>query len=119
MDERLDEALENADASVVAVFGNHVPERGEDGDHHLDALDFLEGVDEFVLGVIQAVDAVAEEEVGGYVEGHAVEEVHDVDGLTGGGELVDEGLGPFVEDFEVADSVFDEHGPDQGPAFGP
>lgn len=85
------------------------------GDDCLDVLDFGEGVGEFDFGVFEAVDAVAEQEVGGGIEGEAEEEVVDLDRFTGLGafEEGEQDLDMGFEGVKVGDAVFDELGADQ------
>lgn len=63
--------------------------------------------------------AGTEEKVGGDVEGHAVEQVHDIGGAAGGGETAQEVRGAAFEGGQVADAVAGEHGPEQGAAVAP
>lgn len=108
----------------------------QDGEEHLDSLDVLERGDELVFwaggvsdmfdqlkeerhGLVQTVDASAQQKVGRHVQRHAVKQVHHVHRLPRGRQLADEGRGPLVKDLEVLHPVLDEHGPDQGPAVRP
>ena len=115
VDVLFDEGVEDFQALVEAFLGHEGLRGASAGDDGLHVLDFSESVRELGLGVLEAVDAVAEEEVGGGVEGEAEEEVVDADRLAGEGafEFGQENLDVGFEGVQVGDAVFDELGSDQ------
>lgn len=76
-------------------------------------------LDKLCLGVLKTVDAVTKQKLGRHVQRHAIEQVHDVEGLTRPAEQAHHDLRPPLKDLQIADAVLDEHRPDQMPAVGP
>lgn len=65
------------------------------------------------LRVLKTLDTISEEELGRYVESHSIEQIHQVEGLTGSWEQADHDLSPSLEDLQVTHPVLDKHGSDQ------
>lgn len=69
--------------------------------------------------LVQAVHARSEQVISDNVNRHAEEQVHNIHRLASGRELLDKVVGAGLEDVQISDTIFDEHGPDQAPAILP
>ena len=114
LDELVHEGIQRLQVFPEGATRDEGVEGSRPRDQGLRVLDLGEGVREFLRGLREAVDRVAEEEVGGGVEGEAEEEVGDVDRFAAAaGERGEEDLGVALEAVEVGDAVFDEEGAEE------
>jgi hypothetical protein len=76
-------------------------------------------MDELRLRILQAMDAVAQQKLGRDIQGHPIEQVHDIEWLARCSKQTHHDLRPALEYVQVGNAIFDEHGPNEMPTGTP
>lgn len=62
---------------------------------------------------------MAQQKLGRDIQGHPIEQIHDIKGLARWPKQTHHDLSPALEDIQIGDAILDEHGPDELPTGSP
>jgi hypothetical protein len=88
-------------------------------EHNLHVLHIRKSLHEFRSWVAKTVDTFTEEEFSCHIYCQAVEEILHINGLPGRREQIYHGACPALKNLQVANTILDEHWPNEVSAFVP